>query len=209
MREYWNDLSQQLKPKIHELSAYLIALTCCWLFLSHDKLRQALFIIFSGFGSMSPIFIGLGLAVILGLLLSLVHVFIQRKKSEFEKFFMGGVILGASGVASLAVGIEMLPSRSSIMMILPAWNMLMGLLMLSQMGFEKYEVEDEDATPGEVLGATVILVFILLLADFVYRLSWALTLSICIFYALTIVFIANQIVKYFGAQSSDAPEQKE
>jgi hypothetical protein len=201
MREYWNNLSQQLKPKIHELSAYLVALTCCWLFLSHAKLRQALFIIFSGFGSMSPIFIGLGLAVILGLLLSLVHAFIQRKKSAFEKFFMGGVILGASGVASFAVGIEMLPSRSSLMMILPAWNMLMGLLMLSQMQFQKYEMADEDATPEEVLGTTVILVLILFLADFALRLSWALTLSICIFYATSIVFIANQIVKYFGSQA--------
>ena len=209
MREYWNNLSQQLKPKIHELSAYLIALTCCWLFLSHDKLRQTLFIIFGGFGSMSPFFIGLGLVATLGLLLSLIHAFIRRKKSATEKYLMGWFIMGASGVSTFVIGLEMLPSRSSLLMILPVWNMLMGLLMLCQMGFEKYEVEDEDATPGEVLGATIILVFILLLADFVYRLSWALTLSICIFYALTIVFIANQIVKYFGAQSSDAPEQKE
>jgi hypothetical protein len=200
MRELLNNFSQQMKPRFPEITAYLIALTCCWLFVFHAKLRQTLFIIFSGFGSMSPFFIGLGLAVTLGLLLSLVHAFIQRKKSAFEKFFMGWFVMGTSGVASFAVGIEMLPSRSSIMMILPIWNILIGLLMLFQMGFQKYDVDDEDASPWEVFGTTVILVVILLLADLGIRLSWAMTLSICIFYSTTIVFFATWIVNYFNIQ---------
>ena len=193
-----------MKPKIHELSAYLIALSCCWLFFTHAKLRQTLLIIFGGFGTMSPFFIGLGLVATLGLLLSLVHAFIKRKKSATEKFLMGWFIMGASGVTTFAIGLEMLPLRSSLLMILPVWNMLMGLLMLCQMGFEKYEVEDEDATPGEVLGTTLILVLLLLLADFGLQLSWAMTLSICIFYAITIVFLVTQIANYFGLRSPDA-----
>ena len=192
-----------MKPKIHELSAYLIALSCCWLLVTHAKLRQTLLIIFGGFGSMSPFFIGLGLVATLGLLLSLVNAFIQRKKSASEKFLMGWFIMGASGAASFVVGLEMLPSRSSLLMILPVWNMLAGLWMLFQMGFEKYEVNDEDATPGEVLGTTVILVLILLLADFGLRLSWAMTLSICIFYATSIVFLVTWIANYFGLRSAD------
>jgi hypothetical protein len=203
MREYWDNLSQQLKPKIHELSAYLIAFTCCWLLVFHAKLRQTLLIIFGGFGTLSPFFIGLGLVASLGLCLSLIHAFLRVKKSDPEKFLMGWFIMGASGVASFAIGLEMLPARSSLLMLLPVWNMLMGLLMLFQMGFEKYEVNDEDASLRSVFGTTAILVLILWLVDLSLRLSWALTLSICIFYATTIVFIANQIVKYFRAQSPD------
>lgn len=209
MREYWDNLSRQLKPSIHEVSAYSIAFTCCWLLVTHAKLRQTLLIIFSGFGSMSPFFIGLGLVATLGLLLSLIHAFIPVRKSDPEKFLMGWFIMGASGVASFVIGLEMLPSRSSLLMLLPVWNMLMGLLMLCQMGFQKYEVNDEDASLTAVFGTTVILVLILWLTDLSLQLSWALTLSICIFYATTLVFIAHQIVKYFGSQSPDVPVQKE
>jgi len=204
MHEYWNNLSQQLKPRIHEVTAYSISFSCCWLFLTHAKLRQTLFIIFGGFGSMSPFFVGLGLVATLGLLLSLVHAFIHRKKSSPEKILMGWFIMGASGVASFAVGLEMLPSRSSLMMILPVWNMLMGLLMLCQMGFQKYEVDDEDATLTEVFGTTVILILILWLADLSLRLSWAMTLSICILYSTTIVLIAHWAINYFGIQLPDS-----
>jgi hypothetical protein len=200
MRELLNILSQQMKPRFHEISAYLIALTCCWLFLSQAKLRQALLIIFSGFGTMSPYFIILGLVVLLGLALSLGHAFIRRKKSAFEKYLMGWFVMGVSGMASFAVGLEMLPARSSIMLILPVWNILAGLLMLFQMGFQKYAIADEDASPVEVFGATIILVLIFFWADFGFHLSWAMTLSICIFFATTVVFLATWIIDYFSIQ---------
>jgi hypothetical protein len=200
MREYWNNLSQQLKPRIHETSAYLIAVTCCVLFITHDKLRQALLIIFGGFGTMSPFFIALGVGIGLGVFFSLVNAFIKREKSSFEKLIMGWFIMGASGVASFAVGLETLPSRSSLMMILPIWNMLIGLLMLCQMGFQKYIVEDEDASFDEVVGSTSALFIILGITEQVLHLSWALTLSICIFYATTIITIVHWAVNYFDTQ---------
>ncbi len=200
MDEFWNTFSQQMKPRFHEISMYLIALSFCWLFLFHPELRQGYFMFFSGFESMSPYFVVLGLTVTGGLLLSLVHVFIKRKKLGFEKAIMGWFVLGTSGVTNFFVGVEMLTSRSSIMMILVVWNILMSVLMLIQMGLQKYDVSDEEASFLEVFVTTAILLVILLAADLYLRLSWAMTLSICIFYSTFIVFIATWTVNYFDLQ---------
>jgi hypothetical protein len=181
MREFWNSFAQQMKPRFHEISTYLIALSFCWLFIFHPELRWGYYLLFTGFETMSPYFLALGLIVTAGLLLSLIHVFIKRKKLAFEKAIMGWSILGISSVASFLVGTEMLPSRSSIMMILVTWYILMSIVLLMQMGSQKYEISDDEASFAEVIVTTVILMVILLASDLYFHLSWAMTLSICIF----------------------------
>jgi hypothetical protein len=203
MREFWNSLAQQMKPRFHEISTYLIALSFCWLFIFHPELRQGYYLLFTGFETMSPFFLVLGLIVTAGLLLSLIHAFIRRKKLALEKAIMGWSILGISGVASFLVGTEMLPSRSAIINMLVTWNILMSIVLLMQMGSQKYEISDDEASFAEVVVTTVILVVILLVSDLYLHLSWAMTLSICIFYSTAIVFITAWVIHYFDLQIPD------
>jgi hypothetical protein len=203
MNEFWNAFSQQLKPRFHEITMYLIALSFCWLLFFHPELRFGYFVLLTGFQSMSPYFVAVGLIVTGGLLLSLIHVFIKRKKFALEKTVMGWSILGISSLTSFFAGAEMLASRSSTMAILVTWNILMSILVLFQMGFQKYVVSDENASFMEVLITTAILLVILLSADLYLHLSWPTTLSICIFYSTSIVFITSWIVYYFGLQLPD------
>jgi hypothetical protein len=133
----------------------------------------------------------------------LIHVFIKRKKLALEKAVMGWSILGVSGVTSFFAGAEMLTSRSSIMMIAVIWNILMSVLLLVQMGMQQYDISDEDASFAEVFITTAILFVILLSADRYFHYSWAMTLSICIFYSTAIVFITTWIVNYFDLQLPD------
>ena len=85
MNEFWNTLFQQLKPRFHEITMYLIALAFCWLLFFHPELRFGYYMFFTGFESMSPLFITPGLVVTGGLLLSLIHVFIKRKSWHLKK----------------------------------------------------------------------------------------------------------------------------
>ena len=161
MPAFWNSFSQQMKPRFHELSACLIAFSCSWLFVSHSEFRHGTLMFFSGLGSGSPFSIALGLVVAVGLVLSLVHAFIKRKKSVLERALMGWFVTGTSGVACFFAGVEMLHSRSSITLALAAWNIVMSALMLIQMGMQKYDVSDEDTSFAEVFLTTAILVVIL------------------------------------------------
>jgi len=197
MREIIHSLFPQVRPKLHEVSAYLIALSFCWVFLFHNELRQGFILFFSGFGSFSPFFLALGLAFVAGLLLSLAHPFMSRKKTPLEKGLMVWFVMGLSGVVSFFIGIELLSFRSSNFMVLPIWNIIMSVLLLIQMGRQKYDMSDEDASFLEIFGTTIVLVVILLLTDFYLRLSWAMTLSVCIFYSTTILYLYDWILKYF------------
>jgi hypothetical protein len=198
MKEFWRLFFQQLKPKFHEISMYLIALSFCWILLFHPEFLRGFLMFSTGFYSFSPYFMGLGLFVSAGIVLSLTHAFINRKKSALEKAIMGWAILGISGVASFVVGSEMLATGSSTMMVLVVWNILMSLLLLIQGGTQKFEIGDEDATLVEVVFTTALLLVILLIADLYLRLSWAMVLSICIFYATSIVFITTWAVNQFN-----------
>jgi hypothetical protein len=71
------------------------------------------------------------------------------------------------------------------------------------MGMQRYEVSDDDASFVEVIVTTVILVIVLLLSDLYLRLSWAMTLSICIFYSTSIVFIITWVINHFDLPIPD------
>jgi hypothetical protein len=194
MREYWSIFSQQFKPRLHEISAYLIALSFCWLLIFHPEFRHGFYMFFSGFGSMSPFFIALGLIVTGGLLLSLIHVFTRRKKSATEKFLIGWFVLGTCSVVSFVLASEMLLLRSPIVIILPAWNIVMSVVLLFQMAASKYDLLDEDASFREVIISTALLVVILSFSDLYLHLSWAMSLSFCIFYSTSIVFLVIRMI---------------
>ena len=204
MREFWNSLSQLMKPRFYEITMYLIALSFCWLFIFHPELRWGFYMFFTGFESMSPLFLSLGLIVTAGLLLSLIHAFIKRKKLAVEKIIMGWAILGISGVTSFFTGVEMLPSRSVIMAVLVAWNIIMSVLTLTQMGMQKYDINENEATILEVAVTTTILVAILFFLDTHLHFSWAKILSICIFYATSVAFIIAWAIHLFGNPGTDA-----
>jgi hypothetical protein len=197
MDEYWRALSQEMKPRFNEISMYLIGVSFCWLFLFHPEFREGFFMFFSGFGSMSPFFVALGLIETGGLALCIAHVFINREKSVIEKGLMGWFVFGVSGVTSFFVGAETLNSRSSFMMILVTWNILTSVLMLLQMGMQKYDISDENASSVEIISTTAILFAVLLLADQYFRLSWAMILSVGIFYSTSVVITAIWLVNYF------------
>ena len=116
---------------------------------------------------------------------------------------MGWSVLGLSGVTSFFVGTEMLTSGSSTMAILVTWNILMSVLILFQMGMQKYDVSDENVSFMEVFITTAVLIVILFLADLYLHLSWAVTLSLCIFYSTFIVFITTWAISYFDLQLPD------
>ena len=206
MHDYWNSFSQQMKPRVHEISAYLIALSFCWLLAFHREFRQGFLMFVTGFYSMSPFFVALGLIMIGGLCLSIFHVFTKRKKSVIEKFLMGWFIFGTSSIVSFALGSEMLLSRSPTLIIFPIWNIIMSIVLLVQMAANKYILLDEDASLAEVIVATVFLLAILIFSDRFIHFSWAMTLSFCIFYSTTIVFLIPWIIKRIGVKIPITPD---
>jgi membrane-anchored glycerophosphoryl diester phosphodiesterase (GDPDase) len=199
MREILDNVVEQLKPKYDEITAYLTALTCVVLFVVYPEFRQTYFEILSGAGAdrASIAFMALALIATIGLFLSFAHVFMKHKKSWFEKTCIGAFIMGTNSFAGIVAGIEMLPSRWSILIIIPIWNILMGIWLLYQLGLNKFTVSDQDTTWTEVLFASITLLIVFGVTDFGFHLSWAIAFSICVFYSSTVFYFVTWIFNYF------------
>jgi hypothetical protein len=192
MREYLNNIAKQMKPKYDETTAYLTALACAVLFFVHPEFRKIYVEILSGAGAAnkaSLAFIALGLIATIGFFLSFFHVFFYGEKSPFEKICIGTFIIGANGFAGIMAGVEMLSSRWSIAMIIPVWNIFMGVLLLYQLGLNKFDISDRNSSIFEVLVASITLIIVFVITDYGFHLSWAMALSVCVFYSSTIFFV--------------------
>jgi len=200
MREYWNNIVEQWKPKYDEITAYLTALTCVVLFVVYPEFRQTYFEILSGAGAWKASIALMALAFIatIGLYLSFAHIFMTRKKSWFDKTCIGAFIMGTNGFAGIAAGIEMLPSRWSILILIPLWNILMGIILLYQLGLNKFTVSDRNTNWTEVLIASTTLLIVFVVSDFGFHLSWAIAFCICVFYSSTVSYFVTWVFNYFG-----------
>ncbi len=203
MREQWNRALEWLKPKYNELTTYLTALTCVILFFTHPEFRRLYFEILSGAGAdrASLAFFALGLLATLGFFLSIMHVFTKRTKTDFEKTCMTAFVMGANGFAGIAAGVEMLPARWSLLALFPIWNICMGVLLLYQIGVAKDPITDENASPWEVFTGSIILVFVFVLTNSQFHLTWAMIFSICMFYSTTLIFLITWTLNYFNLRS--------
>ena len=154
MKETLNRIFGWMKPKYNELTTYLAALTCLILLFAHEDFRQTYADILSGGGAYEEAFMTFvifGLVATVGFFLSVFHIFTERKKSYFEKTCMGIFVMGANGLAGIFAGIEMLPLRWSLLALFPVWNILMGIILLYQIGLEKFDVTDENVSLWEDL----------------------------------------------------------
>ncbi|MDI6770279.1 MAG: hypothetical protein QMD04_11470 [Anaerolineales bacterium] len=186
-----------LKPRYSELTTYLAALTCVVLAFAYPDFGILLSDLFSGAGADDA---DVALAVIsltgiaaVGFVLSVLHVFTKRTKEPWERTCMGVFALGANGLAGMLSGIEMFSSHSPSCAFFPIWNIATGASLLYQIGLNRFEVTQEDATPVEVAAASLVLLVAYALSAQALRLSWAATFSICMFYSSVFVFILCQV----------------
>jgi hypothetical protein len=175
-----------MKPKYNELATYLTALTCIVLFFTHSDFRLVYWEILSGAEAdkASIAFTALGIMAFIGFVFSVIHVFTERKKSDFEKTCMTVFVMGANGLAGVAAGIELMPLRWSIWVLFPVWNIIMGVMLLYQIGFTDNVITDDNAAPLDVVIASIAFIFVFAIANFWFRLSWAMAFSFCMFFSL-------------------------
>lgn len=188
-----------MKPKYHELTAYLTALTCAFMFIIHPEFRQIYFELLNGAdaGRAMPGIMFLTLIATLGFFFSLGEVFLKRKKRELEKISMGAFFLGANAFAGIAAGIEMLPSQWSWAVIIPLLNILMGVVLVYQIGLQKFDISDENASLKDVVIASLSLLGVFAITNYGFGLTWTATFSICMLYSSTILFLVSSARYYF------------
>lgn len=194
-----------LKPSFDETTLFLMAVTFILLLVTPSGLPRDLRGMLDPYAP-APL-LALPAWAALGLVLSLYHAFTNRKKDLFAKTSMAVFAMVTNVGAGWAVGFARFAGNIQGGQFLAAVNVAGALLLLYEVAyFQDQCVLDDDARPRDLLVGVVVLLPLFVYFEFVRRLPWPLTFSICTAYATLLhqkaVAVTRAAVGSYSGQGS-------
>jgi DNA-directed RNA polymerase subunit RPC12/RpoP len=195
-----------LIPVYDELSLFLMATTLILLYFVNTTMRVQIYNWISEYGS-EWVYI-IGIIFLCGLYLSVYHVFTTREKSEPEKWGMLIFAVLTNAVTGIVAGLYVLKNDNvrNWQLVFPIWNILNGILLLLMLRFKIIDEEcisDRDASATEVVIGLAAVLIIFALCNYVFKLYWAITFSICIIYATSFDKALQSVFPNLAPQSDE------
>jgi hypothetical protein len=172
-------------PTYDELSLFLMTITFILLCAENNHARSLIRHFFSQVHDWY-VYI-LVLLFLAGMGLSLYHVFTRREKTILEKQLMMLFAVLTNAGTGIISGWYVLKSNDANdwQLIFPIWNIINGVLLLLMLRLKIIDEEcisDRDATLVQIILGLVAVLIIFALCNYVFKLYWAITFSICIVY---------------------------
>ena len=170
-------------PTYDELSLFLMTATLILLWIMNSKMRDEVLELTRHLDDYR-----LYILVIMplpGMFVCLYHVFTSREKTDVEKLLMILFAVLVNGGTAILAGTYMLKHTVGWLVIFPAWNIINGTLLLSMVRFgiiNEECISDREATLVQIILGLIAVLVILILCNYVFKLYWAITFSICIVY---------------------------
>ena len=172
-------------PTYDELSLFLMAATFILLGVTNNIMREQ---VYKWLTEIHDLRVYLLFAVFLGgIVLSLYHVFTTREKTNYEKMVMLFFAVMANAGTGIISGWYVLKSSDvhNWQLVFPIWNIINGVLLLLMLRLKIIDEEcisDRDAAPVQIILGLVAVLIIFVFCNYVFKLYWAITFSICIIY---------------------------
>lgn len=131
----------------------------------------------------------LSLIMFIALCFCLYQPFVTRRKNIAEKTLMLGVAVIVNGGTGILAGNYMLEHTVGWLVIFPIWNIVNGLILLAMFRYKIVDyrsISDRDTNTAEIILGAVVILLILIICNFVYKMYWAVTLSLCVVYATSL-----------------------
>jgi DNA-directed RNA polymerase subunit RPC12/RpoP len=184
--ELWGEKPGWFIPSYDELTLFLMAAAFISLYFANSTMREQIYKGITAFDDLRVYF--LVVVIMGGMGLSIFHIFTRRTKSDYEKRIMLIFAVLTNAISGIAAGVDVIRNTDSpnLLIVFPLWNIINGVLMLLLMrgGFINERcIADRDATAGEVIFGLLAMLVIFIFCNYVFKLYWAITFSICIIYA--------------------------
>jgi len=193
-------------PVYDELSLFLMATTLVLLYFVNTTMQVQIHNWISEYSNVWVYIIGT--IFLCGLYLSIYHVFTTREKTEAEKWGMLIFAVLTNAATGIVAGLYVLKNDNvrDWQLIFPIWNIINGALLLLMLRFKIIDEEcisDRDAKATEVIiGLTAVLV-IFIFCNYIFKLYWAITFSICIIYATSFDKALQSVFPRLSSQSDE------
>jgi hypothetical protein len=194
-------------PVYDELSLFLTAVTLILLYVVNATMREQIhnWVVVHNY---VWVYI-MGAIFLCGLGLSVYHVFTKREKTDVEKWGMLIFVVLANAVTGIVAGLYVLKSDNirNWLIIFPIWNIVNGAMLILMLRFKVIDEEciaDRDAAADEVIIGLVAMIIIFVFCNYVFKLHWAITFSICTIYATS---FDRALQSVFPGLSTEKDEQ--
>lgn len=173
-------------PVYDELALFLTAVTLILIYVVDAVMREQ---IHNWLASHNYVWVYIMGAIFLcGLGLSVYHVFTAREKTDAEKWGMLIFAVLANAVTGIVAGLYVLKSDSARnwLLVFPVWNIINGVMLIFMLRFRIIDeqcISDRDASAGEVIFGLIAVLVLFIFCNYVFKLHWAITFSICTIYA--------------------------
>lgn len=180
-------LLSPLLPKYDDLKLFAMSLAFLLLALTDAELRQLVTKAFSW--TFGPRITVLFLFACFGMVCSLVNIFLQKKKSEIEKWAMLLFAILVTSGTGIYTGWLMLKQSHGWLIIFPALNILNGglLLLLTRTGIIDTEcIISKKTAFGQIVITAVAVPILITTCLYLFELHWAVTFSITTVYTMNL-----------------------
>ncbi len=183
--EFYGEKAGWFIPAYDELSLFLMSATLILLLIFNNHMQEQ--ILTALLSSHDLRIYVLLLFFLFGMSLSIFHIFTRRKKSDFEKNNMLFFAVAANAFTGIIAGSHVLMNNdtNNLLILFPLWNIINGIIMLLLFrgGFINERcIADRDARAVEVILGLLSVIVIFILCNYVFKMHWAITFSICIIY---------------------------
>jgi hypothetical protein len=171
-------------PVYDELSLFLMAIMLIVLYFLNSPMRDQINKAFLEIHD-ARIY-ALSLIFFAGLGLSIYHVFTTRVKNDAEKWVMLIFAVAVNSGTAIVAGMYVIEKSTDWTIIFPMWNLINAILLLAMLRFKVIDEEcisNRDASMAEVFIGLIIVFILFVFCNYVFKLYWAITFSICIIYA--------------------------
>jgi len=177
-----------LIPTYDELSLFLMSVTMIVFYLANSRMRNQIDTFFVKAAELGAWILFIPLVLFLATIgLCIYHVFTTREKTMFEKRVMMSFAVLMNLVTGTIAAVYTLTNAvaSDWLLVFPIWNIINGVLMLLMVSLgiiDEECISDRDANATEVVIGMAAVLIIFALCNYVFKLHWAITFSICIIY---------------------------
>lgn len=169
-------------PKYTEITLFLMGYTFLLLLTINPLFRREFFE-----AKYLPHFILIG---IVGIILSVYHVFSKRLMLNIEKYLILIYAISISFIVGCYSGIYALEHSQGIWVIFPALNIVSAFFLFFLF---RTSVLDKQARKSEIILGIILVSIILFISHYILKNYWAITFSISTFYATNLNEIFNKI----------------
>jgi DNA-directed RNA polymerase subunit RPC12/RpoP len=173
-------------PTYDESSLFLMAMTLILLYVGNSQMRGQINYFLTHVRDLS-IFLLVVFLLLAGLVLCLYHVFTRREKTRPEKVVMMLFAVLTNAGTGIISGWYVIKNTiaPNWLLVFPIWNMINGVFMLLMLRLKVIDEEcisERKASLIQIILGLVAVLTIFIFCNYVFKLYWAITFSICIVY---------------------------